>query len=70
MLDVTGDAAEAETSDAGSRADGVEDEEVVDAETADEREGAAEGAEKGVGIEDADDADVVDCTVLLPKPLI
>lgn len=69
-MDVTDDTDEAETSDAGSRGDRVEDEAAMDAETAEERgEVAEEEEEKGVGMEVVDDACAADCIGLLPKPL-
>lgn len=55
LLDVPGNDAEAETSDAGSRAAGLDDEAVIDAETAEEREEATDEGD-GVGTEAVDDA--------------
>lgn len=55
LLDVPGDDAEAEASDAGSRAAGLVDESVMEAEMAEEREKVAD-EEEGVSLKAVDDA--------------
>lgn len=55
LLDVSGDVAEAETSEAGSRVAGLVHEVVMEAEMAEER-GKVADEEEGVSLEAVDDA--------------